>query len=364
MTAEITLGKNDFLDKDVMQDLFQNKYTDKRIFCLRSQCNTGKNSIAGHPNFKMEGRVILSEPFMAISNQMAKEGWDEQNRPHQIFVNSSIEETVKSFKKTNAEELRVNYEKTLRGFDLPKSDNLVIHCTYDQILNLSHEDMATFDYIFIDEAHTLSDGISYRADVISGLIYHIIEFVAKKRNNKTKIIFMSGTPNVETHVIPEIMERYQIKSLFQRIIIDKKYKIRPILRLTHLDTDNQIERSDAVVSQINRYLKQGRKVCHIFNYKAKMDEYIREIQVKLSSSLKIGLFYSKSEGECTQNILSGKFGDYDVVLVTTFFINGININKDGLTEEDVKKGKISTQKYGLVVDLGNIHTKVSAMDTI
>ena len=362
--VEITLKQDEFLDKDIMQDLFQNKYANKRIFCLRSKCNTGKNSLAGHPIFKIDGRVVLGEPFIAISNQMAKEGWDEQNRPHQIFINSSIEETVKSFKKTNDEELKVNYEKTLKGLEIPKFDNLVIHCTYNQILNLSHEDMATFDYIFIDEAHTLSNGIDYRAEVISSLLYHIIEFVAKKRGNKTKIIFMSGTPNVETHVIPEIMDKYGIKSLFQRIIVNKKYKVKPTIHLTHLDTDNSTERSDAVISQINKYLKQGRKVCHIFNYKAKMDEYVRKIQFKLSSSVKIGFFYSKSEGDCTQNILSGKFGDYDVVLVTTFFVNGININKDGLTEEDIKQKKTSTQKYGSVIDLGNIHTKVNAMDAI
>ena len=38
LTAEITLGPTDYLDKDVMHDLFQNKYSDKRIFFLRSQC--------------------------------------------------------------------------------------------------------------------------------------------------------------------------------------------------------------------------------------------------------------------------------------------------------------------------------------
>tara|TARA_R110002050_G_scaffold296866_1_gene457338 strand:- start:4473 stop:5819 length:1347 start_codon:yes stop_codon:yes gene_type:complete len=38
LVAEITLGPNDYLDKDVMHDLFQNKYSDKRIFFLRSQC--------------------------------------------------------------------------------------------------------------------------------------------------------------------------------------------------------------------------------------------------------------------------------------------------------------------------------------
>ena len=260
--------------------------------------------------------------------------------------------------------IRVNYEKTLKGKDLPKSDNLVVHCTYDQVLNLRHEDMATFDYIFIDESHTLSDGLDYRAEVISMLIHHLIEFVAKKRNGKTKIIFMSGTPNVETHAIPEIMEHYQIKSLFQRIIVHKKYKKRPIIHLTHLDTDDSSVRFDEVLNQINKYLKEGRKVFYLFNNKLKMDEYIRKIQAKLSTSIKIGLFYSGSEGECTQNILSGKFGDFDVVLATTFFINGINIDKDGLTEDEVKQGKTSTQKYGIIIDLGNIFTKVNVMGAV
>ncbi|WP_081728253.1 BT4734/BF3469 family protein [Tenacibaculum sp. 47A_GOM-205m] len=364
ITAEITLGEEEYLDKNVMHDLFQNKYAEKRIFCLRSQCGTGKNSIAGHPDYKMNGRTILSEPFMSIQNQIAKEAWDEENRPDQVFVNSNIENTLKSFKKKNTEVIKVNYESTLKGKDLPKSDDLVVHCTYNQVLNLSHEQLATFDYIFIDEAHTLSDGLDYRADVISNLIHHIIEFVSRNRDCKTKIIFMSGTPNVETHVIPELMERDHIKSLFQRIIVDKNYKRKPIIHLTNLDTDDSKERFDEVVNQMNKYLKQGRKVCHIFNNKAKMDECIREIQTKLSSDIKVGLFYSGSEGKCTQNILSGKFGDYDIVLATTFFINGININKDGVTEDEIKQGKISPQKYGVIIDLGVTHTKISAINAI
>jgi len=38
ITPELTLGPNDYLDKNVIHDLFQNKYADKRIFFLRSQC--------------------------------------------------------------------------------------------------------------------------------------------------------------------------------------------------------------------------------------------------------------------------------------------------------------------------------------
>ena len=36
--ADIKLGKSDYLDKKKMEDIFQNKYGDKKIFMLRSQC--------------------------------------------------------------------------------------------------------------------------------------------------------------------------------------------------------------------------------------------------------------------------------------------------------------------------------------
>ena len=38
ITPEISLGPNDYLDKNVMHDIFQKKYADKRVFFLRSQC--------------------------------------------------------------------------------------------------------------------------------------------------------------------------------------------------------------------------------------------------------------------------------------------------------------------------------------
>jgi hypothetical protein len=38
ITPEFTLEPNEYLDKNVMHNLFQNKYADKRIFFLRSQC--------------------------------------------------------------------------------------------------------------------------------------------------------------------------------------------------------------------------------------------------------------------------------------------------------------------------------------
>ena len=38
LVPDVELGPNDYLDKDVMHDIFQNKYADKKIFFLRSQC--------------------------------------------------------------------------------------------------------------------------------------------------------------------------------------------------------------------------------------------------------------------------------------------------------------------------------------
>lgn len=364
LTSEIKLGPSDYLDKNVMEDLFQNKYGDKRIISLRSQCGTGKNSISGHKYYRIPGRTLLAEPYRSISDQAASEAWENGNNEESIYINSSIEDTLKSFKTSDDEAMKVRYERTLRGVEVSQGDELVIHTTYNQILNIPYKDLATFDYVYIDECHTLSDGLNYRSDVISSLIYYLVEFVAKKRKCKTKIIFMSGTPNVETHVIPELMKEYSIDSLYQRIIVDKKYKVTPTIHLTHLDTKNSKDRQEAVIAQINKYIKQGRKVCHIFNKKDKMDSYIRDIQSSLSNNIKVGLFYSGSTGQCTRNILKGKLGDYDVILTTTYFMNGININKDGLTEKEIKAGKTSTQKYGVVIDLGQGHTRVSAMDAI
>lgn len=38
LTAEVSLGPKDYLNKDVMTNIYQSKYSDKKIFCLRSQC--------------------------------------------------------------------------------------------------------------------------------------------------------------------------------------------------------------------------------------------------------------------------------------------------------------------------------------
>lgn len=364
LQPDVILGPGDYLDKATMTNIYQNKYKEKRIFSLRSQCGTGKNTLAGNPKYKLKGRVILSEPYKSISDQAASEAWENGDRNSQMFVNSAIETTLLSFKKTDKEAIKVNFENSLKDAVISDDKELVIHTTYNQIMNLSFEDLETFDYIFIDESHTLSEGLTYRSDVISGLLSYLVEFISRKRKSKTKIIFMSGTPNVETHVIPELMDEYNIKNLFQRIIINKSYKRSPIVHLNHLDTTNPEDRQNAVIKQINKYIKQGRKVCHIFNNKSKMDQYIRDIQTKLSDNIKVGLFYSGSSGECTRNILAGKMGDYDVILATTYFINGINIEKDGLTEEDIKNGVESLQKYGVIIDLGQNHTKVSAMDAV
>jgi hypothetical protein len=325
---------------------------------------TGKNSIAGHPEYKMKGRNLILSPFQSICNQAAKSAWNEQNRPDQLFVHSKMHDVIKSFKNNDEETLKINYETTLKGVELPKSKELVIHTSYDQVLNLSHEQLATIDNIFIDEVHTFSSSLGYRGDVIADLIYHLLDFIACKPNCKTKLIFMSGTPSLEYLVIKEMMKEYGIEPLYQEIKIDKKYHSKPKISLVHLDTNKDVERTEAVISQIKTYIKEGRKVCHIFNRKASMDNYIREIQTKLGDSIRIGLFYSGSTGQCTQNILSGKFEDYDVVLATTYFFNGLNINNDMLSESDIKQGKTSTQKYAVVIDLGKKHTRVNAIDAI
>ena len=325
---------------------------------------TGKNSIAGHPIHKIDGRCLIASPFQSIVNQSATDAKNEGGRPNQLFVHSKIDELVNSFLENEDEINLVNFETTLKGIDLPKSKEFALHTIYDQVLNLSYEQMATFDYIFIDEAHTFSNSLGYRADTIGNLIFRLLDFVACNPNCKTKIIFMSGTPSLEFLVIQELMKVYGIEHLYRAIKIDKQYQVIPRMTLIHLDTTKDVERTDAVISQINSYMKKGRKVCHIFNKKAGMNNYIREIQAKLGTDIKVGSFYSGSKDRCTQNILSGKFDDYDVVLATTYFFNGLNINKDMLLEDDMKRGKTSTQKYGVVVDLGKRHTKVSAIDTI
>tara|TARA_R110002167_G_scaffold94282_2_gene251921 strand:+ start:47070 stop:49490 length:2421 start_codon:yes stop_codon:yes gene_type:complete len=271
---------------------------------------------------------------------------------------------VISFKSNPKNSKRIDSEESLLGVPLQDDDDLLVNTTYNQILNLTYTQLATFEYVFIDECHAMTSDLSFRSETIANLIFHLIEFVVQCPDAKTSVIFMSGTPNVETLVIPKIMEEYGIGDLFQQIVVTKEYIESPSINLVHLDTKDNSKRYNVVMNQIKQYLNQGRKSLCIFNYKEKMDVLHRDIQTKLGKEIKVGLFYSGSTGACTDNILSSKFGDYDVVLTTNYFINGININKDELTEEDIKAGKTSTQKYGVVIDLGNKYSHISAIDTI
>ena len=146
---------------------------------------TGKNSITGNPKFKMPGRIVIGMPYRSIGDQIASDAWDNNNETENgvlFFVNSTAEDTIKGFKNSDNEPIKLNYLNTLNGAEIPKKKNLGIITTYNQILNISHEDMATLDYVVIDESHTLTDGISYRKDLVAKVINYLIEFVAKKRN--------------------------------------------------------------------------------------------------------------------------------------------------------------------------------------
>lgn len=324
---------------------------------------TGKNSIATHPIYGLDGRILLGVPYKNINDQMAREAHDDGDREQQIFSNSTINDTVLSFKKQSNEPLRVNYEESLKNVNLPLNEDLVIHTTYNQVLNLGHEILDSFEYIFIDESHALTSDISFRAGTISKLLYHLVEFVANYPESNTKIIFMSGTPNVETLIIPEILKQYEIDHLFQKIKVDKTYKTSPEINLVHLDTNDGDKREDARISEIKKYLNKEKKVVHILNNKEKMADMTRVIHEKINPKLKIGMFYSGSEGQCTDNILASKLGDYDVVLATNYFINGINITKD-LGTEITENKQTSSQEYALVTDLGCLHSRINAIETI
>lgn len=363
MTADVALGPSDYLDKDLMEDLFQKKYKDKRIFMLRSQCGSGKNSLLSHPKYGIKGRVLLAVPYKNINDQMAKEAQDNGDRENQIIAHSSINDTVISFRKSGKKPTQFKHETSLKNIELPDDENLVIQTTYDQVLNLTHEELSTIDYIAIDECHTLVKDIGFRGDTISSLIYYLVEYVAKKPKGKTKTIFMSGTPNAESIIIPKILEKNNIENLFQKIKVDKQYALSPKANLIHLDTEDPHKRSDARVNEIKKYLADDRKVVFIFNNKDKMGEMTRIIHEKISPNIKIGEFYAESDGECTNNILSSKIGDFEVVLTTNYFINGININKDFLIQQE-EHHQASSQKYAVVVDLGYRYSKINALDTI
>lgn len=62
ITAQVMLKPDEYLNKHTMASIYQVKYADKRIFHLRSQCGTGKNSQINLPIARMEGKLLLAEP--------------------------------------------------------------------------------------------------------------------------------------------------------------------------------------------------------------------------------------------------------------------------------------------------------------
>ena len=185
---------------------------------------TGKNSITGNHKYKMPGRILLCSPYTSIINQAVYDTWHSNDKGPKLFSHSNIENFIESLKNSDDETIPFNYEKTLKGKDLPKEEELVVFTTYNQILNITFEELATLEYIVIDESHSLSDGLGYRADIIAEVIHYLIEFIRRKAKAKTKIIFMSGTPNVETHVVQDLLQEYKLDHLYQRVIVNKKYK--------------------------------------------------------------------------------------------------------------------------------------------
>jgi hypothetical protein len=111
---------------------------------------TGKNSIAGHPKYKLKGRVALASPFQSICNQTAKEAWNEQNRPNQLFVHSKMQELLNSFKKKKEDINRINVETTLKGIDLPKSGSIPKVVEYIKNKELCKKSFYVFRHFIID----------------------------------------------------------------------------------------------------------------------------------------------------------------------------------------------------------------------
>ena len=97
-----------------------------------------------------------------------------------------------SFKSNSKKSKRVDSETSLLGFELPEDKDLLLNITYNQILSITHDQLTTFEYIFIDECHALTNDLSFRPETIADLIFHRIEFVVKYPEAKTKIVFMNG----------------------------------------------------------------------------------------------------------------------------------------------------------------------------
>lgn len=128
--------------------------------------------------------MLLDAPYKAITDQMTMENLIRGGREDQLFVNSTIGETVKSFKLSNPNTHEINYRQSLKSFDLLLEDFKVINTTYNQVLTKSASELAHLDYIFIDESHALANDISFRSEVITALIEHLTEFICKKPSPK------------------------------------------------------------------------------------------------------------------------------------------------------------------------------------
>lgn len=324
---------------------------------------TGKNTIATNPLYRLDGTIMIAEPYTSIMNQAASEAWHSDNRDDQVFSNSVIEPTLRGFKKRSDESLKVRHQNSVRDIKIDGTIG-VIHGTYNQVYNMSFDEMEKLDYIMIDECHVIPTDVSYRSEVVAKLLSHLFDFIAKRPDAKTRIIFMTGTPSVEVETIKTIMNIFNIGDKFQRLLVEKKYLVRPQMDLVYLNGRDEPNRQRIIMDQIKLYLKQGRKIVYVINDKKRIVQYSRELQLAISPDIRVGSFYSGSRGKCTNNILMGLFGEYDIVLTTSYFVNGINIERDGLSEQDILDGKKSKQKYGVVMDLGDSATRLNAMDTI
>jgi hypothetical protein len=79
-------------------------------------------------------------------NQAASDSWQIGDEVDKVFSNSTIEPTLRGFKKTDSEALKVKYETSMRGVDTKGIQTL--NCTYNQVMNIPYEDLAEFDYLF------------------------------------------------------------------------------------------------------------------------------------------------------------------------------------------------------------------------
>ena len=151
---------------------------------------TGKNSIATHPKYGINARTILAAPYKSISDQTAKDNQDNGAKRSQVNAHSGINDTVFSFKSNSKILKNISSEKSLRDIPLPDDDDLLVNTTYNQILNLSHSQLATFEYIFIDECHAMTNDFSFRPETIADLIFHLIVWPFRMLNITFNLIIL------------------------------------------------------------------------------------------------------------------------------------------------------------------------------